>query len=97
MDEEKKAERIIEKAATKDPGDGVQQKAVSPVEQAKQTLEELRAENSRREEILRREEDLAARHALGGDSSGPTQQPEKKDLSPKEYAEMISKGVIPKE
>ena len=95
MDEEKRAEKTIEKTAAIDTETGNKPAATSIVEQAKLAAEGLAKENTRMEENLRRQEELKARETLGGQTAGA--QPEaKKELTPKEYADSVSKGIIPK-
>jgi len=43
---------------------------LSPVEQAKETMESLKAENDRREEIIKQEQKLESDRVLAGTSGG---------------------------
>lgn len=56
-------------------------------------IDAYKKENDRREAILKREEDLAARKLLGGNT--PYMEPEqKKEETPREYAERVMRGDL---
>ncbi len=92
MDEKEKKEaeeKAVEEAKAKeaasgtdDTKDGVQQKTISELDRADQIAERQKRENDRREELLTREEALAARKAVGGvaeaGQSAPAQTEEDK-------------------
>jgi|TARA_R100000093_G_C1938195_1_gene71115 hypothetical protein len=64
----------------------------NPVAKAKAVIEELRQENTRREEILKREEEITARNMLSGQSSAGQVPAQTKEETPKEYAQRIMEG-----
>lgn len=94
MDEEKKAERIIEKKAGDDSDSGDKSSANSIVERADAAAERLAKENERLEANIRRQEELMAKQTLGGRSE--ISKPEKpKELTDREFKEKFLKGEIP--
>ena len=95
MDENKKAEGIIEKKADGDTETGDKFSTSSLVEQADAAAERLARENDRKEALLRREEELMARKALGGISEGPAQPEPPKEETPKEFKDKFMKGELP--
>ena len=95
VNEEKKAEKVIEKSTTTDSGTGDKPTAPSIVEQAKSAAERMEAANEKREALLAREEELEARRTLGGQSTGAAQVEKPKEDTPKEYAEKVMKGEVP--
>jgi len=67
---------------------------LSIVDEARKLRDEIKAENDRREEILRQEQKLQAEKMLGSSAGQPIPpQPPKVD-TPKEYAEKVLKGEI---
>lgn len=77
--------------AAGDNGEGSNAQTPSLIEQADSAAKRLAAENERMENNIRRQEELAARSALGGFSAGKPQQPEKEE-SPQEYAKRMLEG-----
>jgi len=83
MDEEKKEEQT-----TADTGKGNEPSTDEKIEQ-------LNADTERINKAIAENENAKAREKMGGITSGA--QPEaKKELTPKEYADSVSKGIIPK-
>ena len=93
MDEENKKEGKEKKPEAKPEGDGdgVQQKTISELDRADQIAERQKRENDRREELLTREENLAARKTVGGVADAG-QAPVKKEVSNSEYADSVMSG-----
>lgn len=75
----------------------VDDKPLSPIEQAKAAAERLEKANIEAQTTLAKAEDLRALDILGGrgDKAGPL--PVKPVISPKEYAEAALKGQILKD
>ena len=93
MNEEKKAERIIEKKAGEDTGDGNKSSASSIVEQADLAAERLALQNEKMEANIRRQEELMAKQTLGGRSE--ISKPEKpKEDTDREFYKKFLKGEI---
>ncbi len=93
MNDEKKAERIIEKKAGADIEDGDKRSANSIVELADAAAERLAKENERYEANIRRQEEIMAKQVLGGRSEA--RQPEKpKELTDREFVQEFIKGNI---
>jgi len=90
MDEKKPVE---EEQTNEDSDDGVQPKEPSIVEQADSAAERLKTENDRKEKLLEREENIAARKALGGDRAGPQGDEKPKEESPEEYSKRIQQEL----
>jgi hypothetical protein len=81
MSEEKQEEQ----GAPENTGKGLQQETISELDRADQIAERQKRENDRREELIKREEALAARRVVGGKAdAGDT--PKKKSEDEK-YAE----------
>ncbi len=76
------------KDSTKDKKEGVQSEATTDLDRADQIAERQKRENDRREELLTREEALAARKAVGGITEAGS-EPVKKEETSKEYAEKV--------
>lgn len=91
MDEEKEPKKDEPKEPEADKGEGVQQETISELDRADQIAERQKRENDRREEILNREEALAARKAVGGTAEGG-QPPTKPKETPQEYGKRIMTG-----
>lgn len=85
-----------EEKATNDPvkpeDDGIQSETVSELDRADQIAERQKRENDRREEILTREENLAARKVIGGVAEAGTEEEKPKEETPQEYAKKIMSG-----
>jgi len=64
---------------------------LSPIDQARKIRDELRAENDRRENLLKEEQKLQSERML---TSSAGQQIQPKEETSKEYAEKVMKGVI---
>lgn len=93
MNEEKKAERIIEKKAGEDTDAGNQPDASSIVERADAAAERLEKANEERRALLEREEKIMARKALGGDSTISKPEP-KKEETPAEFKARFLRGEV---
>ena len=93
MNDEKKAERIIEKTAGADDEAGNKSSANSIVERADASAERLAKENERYEANIRRQEELMAKQTLGGRSEYVKPEP-KKELAGKELINEFMKGNI---
>ena len=91
--ETEKADKGAE-APTDDKGEGVQSETVSELDRADQIAERQKRENDRREEILKREENLAARKAVGGVTDGGSQDEKPKEETAKEYKDKVMSGNL---
>ena len=101
-EEEQKKKEVTEKAETevkaKAETDGTEEtgveKAISTLDRADEIAERQKRENDRREKLIEREEALAARRAVGGetDAGKPTEKP--KELTDIEYAEALERGEV---
>lgn len=92
MDEETKTEASTSENTGNDSRERFQQETISELDRADQIAERQARENQRREEILDREEALAARRAVGGISEGG--QPAKKEETPAEYKNRIMSNKL---
>lgn len=88
VNEDKKAEKIISKTAGEDSDEGDKSTAGSVIDRAHEAADRLKAENDRKEALLDREEQMAAKKLLGGLSSGPSKQPVKEE-TPEEYKNRV--------
>lgn len=94
MNEEKKAERIIEKKAGEDSEAGDKSETNSLIERADAAAERLEKANAEKKALLDREEAIMAKQALGGRSE--INKPEKpKELTDREFKEKFLKGELP--
>ena len=85
-------ETKTEEATVEDNDDGLQQKTTSELDRADQIAERLKRENDRKEELLIREENLAARRAVGGLSEAGQVQEKPKEETPAEYMKKVMSG-----
>ena len=86
-------EQQTEINSAENEGDRIQSETISELDRADQIAERQKRENDRREELLVREEALAARRAVGGGSEAG-KPAEKEEESPKDYADKVMKGEI---
>lgn len=91
--ENNETKEVKEESTTKDTNEGVLDKTISELDRADQIAERQKRENDRREEILTREESLAARKAVGGETEGGQEAPKPKEETPKEYNDRIDKEI----
>lgn len=92
MVEKTEDEKKEEESKSTDTGEGSKPKATDVVAEARAEREKLEAANKERKEILDREEALAAKRELGGDTEGG-QQAVKKEETDKEYRQRIDKEI----
>jgi hypothetical protein len=93
MVEEQKEQKKESTDGSIDAGD--KPKTPDLIDQANFAAERMEAANKKREEILKREEDLEARRRLGGQTEGAAQEETKpKDEDPVEYANKVLRGEI---
>ena len=57
-------------------------------------VDRLEKANAEAKEILKRNEDLAARNLLGGKTDAGIQPPKPVEITPQEYAKALQKGII---
>ena len=95
MDEEKETEEKESEKPVSDADKGSKSETTTLVDEANTAAERLEKANERKTELLRQEEELMAKKALGGRAEAG--QVEKKELTPQEYADEVMKGNIPKE
>ena len=87
-DYKSKEEVKDDKSASDDTDKGVQQETITELDRADQIAERQKRENDRREELLNREEALAARKAVGGVTEAG-QEPVKKEETNQEYVDNL--------
>ncbi len=90
---EKATETTESASESENTNDGVSPNE-SPVDKARAVVEELKAENTRREALIAREEQLAASRMLGGESEAGQGAVEPKEDSPEEYVAKVMNGEI---
>ncbi|KKL81881.1 hypothetical protein LCGC14_1990340 [marine sediment metagenome] len=95
MDEENKEEiKKEEPAPTEDkPAEGSKPATTTLISQADLAAERLEKANERQAELLRQQEDLEARKALGGGSEAGQAPVEPKEETSKEYRERVEKEM----
>tara|TARA_R100001530_G_scaffold136178_1_gene115648 strand:- start:5158 stop:5439 length:282 start_codon:yes stop_codon:yes gene_type:complete len=91
MDEEKTPEES--KGSEDNSSEGLQSKAITELDRADQIAQMQKRENDRREQLIIREEKLAAINKVGGSTEGRT-EPEKKEETPQEYKDRVLKGDL---
>jgi len=94
MDDKKGIEEEKSKTTEDDSGKRDEPQAPKIVAEARAEREKLEAANKKKEELLNREEELAARKALSGDLDAGSQTTKKKPASNAEYAEAAMKGEL---
>jgi hypothetical protein len=67
---------------------------LSIVDEAKKVRDEIRAENDRRESILRQEEKLRAESMLASSAGQPQEIKPAPEDTPKQYADKVMRGEI---
>ena len=93
MSEEEENE---DEESTKTGGDidnGNDSKVDNIIDRATETAERIEAANKKTEELMKKQEQLAAQNILGGQSQGSPITNEK-DISPVEYSQLALKGLI---
>lgn len=93
MDEQEANTQEEPKEPVEDSQKRVQSKTMETLDRADEIAERQKRENDRREEILVREEALAARKAVGGTTEAG-QPSEKKEESAADYATKASAGEL---
>ena len=92
-DEQKKEEVKEDKPTTPDTDEGIQSETVTELDRADQIVERQKRENDRREELLTREEALAARRAVGGVTEAGSETVKKEETAV-EYKDRISRNDL---
>lgn len=92
MDEEKTQTEDTKVKSNENNNEGVQPKTVTELDRADQIAERLKRENDRREELISREENLAARKAIGGVAEAGQETPKPKEETPSEYKDRVMSG-----
>jgi len=88
-DEEKE-----EQGAPKDSGEGSKPEATTLVDEANAAAERLEKANERKAELLRQEEELAAKRALGGRSDAGQNKEVSEEEKKKQGAKEFFKGTL---
>ena len=87
MDEETQESRTSENIDK-----GIQSETTSELDRADSIVERQKRENDRREELLSREENLAARRAVGGETEAGSIAEKPKELTDEEYTQKFQDG-----
>ena len=90
MEERNETQETAEEKKSESPATEENQDK-SPLEQAQESINQLRAENDRKEKLLEREERLRGAEMLGGKSAAGMKQ-EKVEETDREYAEKVMAG-----
>lgn len=72
----------------------VEKPQLNSLEEAKQVLAEMRAENDRREQLLQRDERLRAEQVLSGKADAGQAPPAPKEETAKEYKDRVMRGEL---
>ena len=67
---------------------------LSIVDEAKKVRDEIKAENDRREEILKQEQKLQSEKMLAGTAGGHVEAEKPKEETPKEYSDKVMAGEV---
>lgn len=92
--QKEEAKTEAESEADENSKEGVQPEERTIVDDANEAAERLKAENDRKEALIKKEEELAARRALGGKTAGP-QKEEKKEKTDAEFKDEFMRGEHP--
>ena len=71
-----------------------QEKSLNIVDEAKKIRDEIKAENDRRENLLKEEQRLQAENLLAGSAGGRVEPEPPKEETPAEYAQRILNGKV---
>jgi len=88
---EKKEEKEESKAKSEGDATGDKSEASNLVEAANIAAKRLEEANTKAAELVRQQQELIARQALGGQTAGASQE-EKKEETPAEYAKKVMEG-----
>jgi len=94
MDEKTKkenTEKVEKTKSAEDNDDGIQQEESGLVDSAYKAAKELRAENDRREKLLKEEKEFEAKRMLAGSTNAGSKAPVQKE-TPEEYTKRFMKG-----
>jgi len=89
----KEQEKKSEKDAVNDNDKGSKYETTPVIERARETAERLEVANTKKEELLNREEQIMAKKALGGTTEAG-QGSEKKEETDKEYGDKVLSGEL---
>ena len=90
--EEDKTEKAV--SGDDNSKDGEASKTISELDRADQIAERQKRENDRREELLTREENLAARKAVGGVTEAGQEAPKPEPETDEQYVEKMKQGEV---
>ena len=95
MSEEKETNETgkEQKASEKDNNAGNKYETTPVIERAREERERMDAANTKKEELLDREEAIMAKRALGGTTEAGQSQEKTKEETPKEYRARINKEM----
>jgi hypothetical protein len=93
MSEEEENENEESTKTGGDTDNGNDSKVDNIIDRATETAERIEAANKKTEELMKKQEQLAAQNILGGQSQGSPITNEK-DISPVEYSQLALKGLI---
>ena len=68
------------------------EKEKSLLEKTQSTVDEMKEQNDRKEELLQKETELKQFNMLGGQSEGGAQPPKEPEISDVEYAKQVMEG-----
>ena len=91
MDEEKTTKKEEPEKAVVNTDERSKPEIYKPIDDANLAAKRLEEANKKKEELLNREEEIAAKRALGGQSEAGQEPAKKKELTDEEYAEQVSK------
>ena len=94
MDDKEKTTQDKPETTEENKDDGIQSKTISELDRADQIAERQKRENDRREELLSREEALAARRAVGGTAEAGQEPVKPKEETDEEYTKRFQEGEV---
>lgn len=96
MDEKEKQpeKQEIQSNTETDTNQGIQHEEPEIIKRTNALAERIEKANEKHEELVRREEDILARKALGGVTSGRVEPEKPKPMSDRDYADKFRRGEI---
>jgi hypothetical protein len=69
-------------------------KPLTSISEAKEVVKQLKEQNDRYEQLVKRQEELSVENMLGGRSAASVQQEQPKEETPEEYKNRVMRGGL---
>ena len=91
MDEKQETK---DKPAPENTNEGNKPESIGLIDRAHEAAERLEQANKKQEELIRREEELAAKRTLGGRADYQGEPEKKVEETPQDYAKKVARGEV---